>query len=222
MGMRLMAIAVSLIAACGDSRIVIDAGVGDSRTDAMGTGEFGDPCTGHEDCIEPFCVEPVGGAGGTCTRVCDDDCPTGWDCRPVQYPEGPVNLCIEASGRLCAPCANDAECPAEICIQQDGAGACSVPCTVPADCPTGFECTPDATGVHPLMYCQPVTESCTCNAELAGATRTCSQSNAVGTCYGTETCDAALGWSSCTATTPGNETCDGVDNDCDFMIDDGV
>ena len=37
-----------------------------------------------------------------------------------------------------------------------------------------------------------------------------------------QTCDPATGWSACDARTPATETCNGVDDDCNYVIDDGV
>jgi hypothetical protein len=72
------------------------------------------------------------------------------------------------------------------------------------------------------MYCQPITASCTCSSSTDGAQRFCFTTNPAGTCEGTQTCSATTGWSACTAPTASTETCDGVDNDCDFVIDDSV
>ncbi len=154
--------------------------------------------------------------------MCTADCPTGFDCLPASFPDGDVTLCIPATGRLCAPCSSDAECPGQACLTLDGAGACATACAVPTDCPIGYTCAPDATSVHTGSFCQPVTQSCSCSAELAGATRSCSNVNALGTCWGTQTCAAATGWSACSASTAIAESCDGVDNDCNFVIDNDV
>jgi len=57
---------------------------------------------------------------------------------------------------------------------------------------------------------------------MDGAMRSCNVTNPIGTCWGTQTCAGSTGWSACTAQTPATETCDGADNDCNFVIDDGV
>jgi len=211
---------------CGpDAPARIDASdLGDAPSvDAVvGNGRFGDACTSHLQCVEGYCVEPTGGAGGVCSRTCADDCPTGFDCLPVSFPEGDLALCIPATGRLCAPCAADGECPGQVCLTLDGAGRCATSCAIPTDCPTGYTCAPDPTSAHAGSFCQPVTGSCSCSAELAGAARSCSTVNAIGTCWGTQVCDATLGWSACSALAASTEQCDGIDNDCNFVIDNAV
>src|SRR5437763_368440 len=84
----------------------------------------------------------------------------------------------------------------------------------------GFDSTFPDTG-DKGKFCQPVTASCTCSAGMAGAMRSCANSNLIGTCLGTQTCSAS-GWSACTAATATAEVCDGIDNDCNFVIDNGV
>jgi len=208
---------------CGPAdRAAIDAAGGDAGgSDAAQSGVFGDPCTRHADCTSGYCVEPAGGAGGQCSRTCSADCPTGWDCLAVDFPEATVDVCIPATGRLCAPCANDAECPGGACLLLDGESRCAPQCTTSATCATGYTCGPDAAGTHAGMFCQPQTASCTCSVESAGTMRTCSTMNTIGTCLGTQTCSGS-GWSACTAIVATAEVCDGIDNDCNFATDDGV
>jgi hypothetical protein len=69
------------------------------------------------------------------------------------------------------------------------------------------------------MRCMPDTMSCVCNTTTDGQTRTCKLENAFGVCFGEETCSAATGWAGCTATTPGLEQCDGLDNNCNGVVD---
>src|SRR5204863_8823551 len=73
-------------------------GTGDTGDAHVATGDFGDPCQVHTDCVSGYCVEPAGGAGGQCSRTCNNDCPTGWDCLPVAFPEGTVQVCVPATG----------------------------------------------------------------------------------------------------------------------------
>ncbi|HVV88621.1 MAG TPA: MopE-related protein, partial [Kofleriaceae bacterium] len=224
-----MAVQVSACASTGDGTSVdaadVDAGVIDAVPDApvdAGATAFGDECTRHADCGPGgWCVEAPGGAG-VCSRPCDDDCPTGFDCRQVNVPDGPVRLCVPTVASQCASCAAELQCPGGGCLQLDGEGRCAAHCAGPNECPTGYRCAADATGAHAGTYCQPVTGSCTCSPPMNGAQRTCSVQNAVGICFGTQTCDGAAGWSACTAVAAEAETCDGHDNDCDFVIDDGV
>jgi hypothetical protein len=220
------AIAIAIAISCGSpTRQPVDAAPtldGTAGGDAGEPAAFADPCTAHVDCASGYCVEPAGGAGGQCSRTCDDDCPTGWDCLPVAFPTGQVKICVPATGRLCAPCGDDAECPGGVCLVLDGEGHCATSCADDSVCPTGYGCAVDATSAHPDMYCQPVTASCTCSAEVAGKVRSCNTMNAIGTCWGTQTCDGANGWTACTAPVATEEVCDGLDNDCDFQIDNGV
>ncbi|HEY5922059.1 MAG TPA: MopE-related protein, partial [Kofleriaceae bacterium] len=213
-------LAIALIACGNPAREPVDANVFDTGTDAT-PGEFADPCTHHTECVSGYCVEAAGGAGGSCSRTCDDDCPTGWDCLPVDFPEGTVRVCVQSSGRLCALCATDGECPGGVCVTIDNSTRCATSCASQANCPDGYTCGPDPTLIHPGMFCLPALSSCTCSTETSGATRTCAVTNGNGTCTGMQTCGAS-GWSVCDAAPPAAEVCDGLDNDCNFVVDNDV
>jgi hypothetical protein len=215
---RALAVTLLLAIGCGSSNETVDASGGSKYDAPPATGEFGDVCNRHGDCISGYCVEAIGGVGGVCTRPCNDDCPPDWACRDIQAGEGSVKLCVPNAPQLCLACATDAECGTDAaCLPIDGTGSCATKCTTA--CPTGYTCKADASGTHAGTYCQPIIGSCTCTSEMEGAARACTNVNAIGTCYGTETCAAATGWSACTAPAAIVETCNGSDDDCDFLID---
>ncbi|MFT7623033.1 MAG: hypothetical protein ACI9WU_002210, partial [Myxococcota bacterium] len=68
--------------------------------------------------------------------------------------------------------------------------------------------------------CMPDSASCTCATATIGQTRACTISNATGTCFGLESCGQA-GWSGCSADTPGPESCNGLDDNCNGVVDEG-
>ncbi|HUU01662.1 MAG TPA: choice-of-anchor D domain-containing protein [Myxococcota bacterium] len=53
------------------------------------------------------------------------------------------------------------------------------------------------------------------------ASRTCSVANQWGTCNGQEICDGSNGWVGCDASTPAEEICDTIDNNCSGFTDAG-
>ena len=184
-------------------------------------GEFGAPCQGNANCVDGFCVE--GPEGFVCTKQCEQVCPEGYDCRGVQSGSADLTfLCLPRVSRVCVPCKADYQCPNGACLELGGSGQCSYVCEDNEDCTEGYECVADATGTHPGTFCVPRSGSCDCTPELAGAVRTCTNENDFGLCYGVETCDANLGWQGCTAITAVAEVCDGRDNNCNALVDEGV
>ena len=189
--------------------------------DAITPGGFLAPCQGNIDCLDGFCVE--GEEGFFCTRTCSETCPTGMDCKSVLTGSSdPVFLCLPRLEKLCLPCKTDFQCTGGACLTLDGAGQCAPSCTDGADCPTGYDCLPDPAAARAGQFCQPRSGSCSCTPELAGAIRTCQDANLLGTCYGVETCDPDTGWQGCTARAPAADLCDGLDNDCNGLVDDAV
>jgi len=206
-----------------------DEGGGDGTTvdvvediPAPDPGEFGAPCNANVDCNSGWCVE--GPEGYVCTKTCSEECPSSWDCKAVLSGGSDlVFLCVPQVNKVCVPCTNDIQCTGGKCLLIDGERQCGFQCSDSAECPQGYECNPDPEAPDSgTNYCQPVTGSCQCNQELDGSVRTCLRENALGTCYGVETCDGAVGWGNCSATEPTAEICDGIDNDCNALIDDGV
>lgn len=127
---------------------------------------------------------------------------------------------------------------------------CGRDCSFDGICPSGFSCvspsaygpggTPDGgapdggapeggvgeAGAQPDPHrvCVPDSgDSCPCSDKYAGQTRTCFQASGAFTCEGKETCNGSTGaWEGCSASSPKAETCDGADNDCDGVKDNGT
>ncbi|MBU1239743.1 hypothetical protein KKF84_03615, partial [Myxococcota bacterium] len=87
------------------------------------------------------------------------------------------------------------------------------------ECPTGFTCSAATDGES---YCYPDTDDCSCNMLREGAIRSCAQSNEYGECPGIIQCLGDAGWTTCQGDMPGPESCDGIDNNCDGNIDEGL
>ena len=132
--------------------------------------------------------------------------------------------CLDENSFLCQPCIEDEDCFGELskCLQistTDPRTFCFRDCSGLSEfsvtCPPGYECGEIDGG----KQCLPVNTSCDCTAANEGQTKACSLESDFGICFGEETCVPELGWDGCTAATPGEEICDGVDNDCDGMLD---
>jgi hypothetical protein len=94
-----------IYAACGPSSERSDAPIGsdasvlppDAAADAGVTG-FGDPCNSNGNCASGYCVEKAGTSGGVCTKECNNDCPTGWDCKSDHAIDVHEDVAIERCG----------------------------------------------------------------------------------------------------------------------------
>ncbi|GMV44262.1 MAG: hypothetical protein AMXMBFR64_59780 [Myxococcales bacterium] len=186
-----------------------------------GKGEFGDPCAQNTDCCSGICVETNEGA--ICTEECVETCVEGFVCKAVLnfYPDL-VFACVPNISRLCQPCKEDFQCSGGRCVEYEDGKFCVTSCET-EECPAGYTCEDvgrEDGGTS--KECRPQTGSCLCNAKTAGAVRGCQEANDIGACNGLETCDAELGWTGCDARVPAAEVCNGIDDDCDGIPDDGV
>ncbi len=193
---------------------------------APGEGCFLDKCTENTQCQSGWCVEHMG--EGVCTQQCQEECPQGWGCKPVGA-GGPdlVYVCVSDFANLCKPCASTGDCESpggaqDVCVSYDGQGSfCGGVCALDDDCPWGFACV-DATTVDgiELKQCRAEAGVCPCaskSVELALWTP-CVQANEFGSCSGKRICTAS-GLTACDAGQPAQESCNGLDDDCDGEVD---
>ena len=182
-------------------------------------GQYGSACDEDDDCTSQICVPD--GDGGICSQPCITDCAPFYPDRTAFCRSDPSRtaeisfVCYPEQDLSCASCVDDSQCDGGLCQETPDGRVCVRRCGGPDDCRSGFECGPDAT-------CIPISGSCTCTPLTDGRTRVCTWSNDFGTCAGAETCNAAVGWVGCTAQEPRAETCDGVDDNCNGVADDGV
>jgi len=123
---------------------------------------------------------------------------------------------------LCQPCRTDLECEtADVkapCLEEGpDARTCGFPCAADTDCPDGFHCIRD--DVHGRQ-CRPLDDAaCPCLPQFvaAGFKTVCWRENALGRCEGERTCDQE-----CPARMPASETCNGLDDDCNGQVDEGL
>jgi len=210
----------------GDAWVVpeVDVAAGEAdatTTDTAGPRPLGAPCVDNSECLGGYCIE--GFEGSVCSQACTDACPSGWSCRSVlnYYPDV-VSICVPMVLRLCSPCADDSQCFGGACVATAEGRFCAADCAEAA-CPEGYTCRDwDDPSAGPRRVCLPLNGSCVCQPGAEGRLRTCSRTSSAGTCPGVETCDPAVGWTACTAPEPVAETCNGQDDDCDGLVDDGL
>ena len=180
------------------------------------------PCLKNSDCLTngaqtgDACI-PYGPAGDFCGASCmgTDDCPGGYDCQKVLDIWGyESNQCVLAAG----------ECDCEPWFVDEGASTQCQKVNDAGACPGERVCT--ANGLTACDAPEPSKEMCNgqdddCNGEVdegAGGD-TCLVENQWGACKGIYNCFG--GQLDCDADEPAAELCDGKDNDCDGVADEG-
>ena len=188
-------------------------------------GTLGAPCSDNDECHSGYCIPSA--EGKVCTKVCDEDCPEGWSCRPLVTGE-PVFICVPRWLHLCDPCHAHVDCrqseadSGHYCLDGGAQGHfCGGECEADGQCPAGYTCTvvPVGGGTD-TPQCVPDSGECTCSAlavDLQLST-TCVRTGDAGSCEGERACLAA-GLSPCDAPEPEPESCNGLDDDCDGATD---
>ena len=191
-------------------------------------GGFGWPCSKNSDCTYGLCLQTL--QGSICTVPCVEECDDpDFVCRYITPPGlDPMWACVPKDTALCRPCLKDSDCggvEGEVakCVVYGPLGTfCATVCESDMDCLSNFECKAGYTG---QMVCISKTGDCPCIYGFAGLRTQCYQENDYGKCFGQRQCSRAqdrFEWEECTASMPLPEVCNGVDDDCDGLVDEGL
>jgi len=187
------------------------------------------PCDQNDDCNSGYCI-PSSRGDQVCTRVCEEDCPDELECRLVRFPNAdPTFLCVDLQVNLCRPCRANTDCQgnfgsvANRCVRFGALNGafCGLGCALDDDCPGGYICgeTEEVTGGGISRQCVPsdgATCECSPRAIAEAASTACSRL----ACVGSRACTPD-GLSTCNASVPETEVCDGLDNNCNGATDEG-
>lgn len=218
-------------------KVDVKNGLSDTELDVVvppgpdaNAGEYGATCTQNLDCDSGYCIN--GPNGKVCTKKCIETCDPGWICGQIAGSGDTQFVCLPSLTHICDPCAKGADCNENgsidnLCIAQGPLGSfCGTSCN-PAkpNCPNDYECV---SAINPdngkaAYQCAPVSGQCKCSpaAVSKGLSTACSQKNMTGTCNGLRKC-GATGLSECDAAVPALEVCNGKDDDCNGLTDEGV
>ena len=204
------------------STIIWDGGFGKpndsyTETDVEYCKGFEDECTSNQECCSGYCLE--GEDGFRCSSLCSENCPEGYECKAVlnSYPDV-VTICVPIVKTLCKECVTDSQCNAGQCVEIGGGTYCTEDCSL-LDCPENYSCIEGDDGAK---RCFPDNGTCDCNPETNGDVRPCATSTDFGICSGFQTCTLEDGWSACDAQSPSTEICNGLDDDCNGVVDEGL
>ena len=198
-----------------------------------GEGCFLDECTSNASCQSGWCVEHLG--DGVCTKACQDECPAGWSCQQIAGTEPDVVfVCVSDHANLCKPCASNGDCGTvgkqDVCLDYGDEGSfCGGSCEDPdtgaeLECPWGFSCQTTVTvDGSSLKQCVSDTGSCPCAEKSIslGLSTPCTAHSDQGVCAGHRICTDE-GLSDCNAKVPAKEECNGLDDNCNGLVDEAT
>ncbi len=196
-------------------------------------GAYGATCNGPQDCDWGICV-PDGGSH-ICSQPCTTECPDFPPQRPAwcrstgslteESGDSFVSfVCFPEQDLLCQACTDDTQCDRGACVVlSEDERVCTRACERDSDCPERFVCREAmaAKGEPRGLSCIPANGSCDCDDAKAGTEETCTRENEHGTCSGKTRCDPVQGWKDCTAPIPQPEICNGEDENCNGLADEG-
>ncbi|MDP2272149.1 MAG: MopE-related protein, partial [Archangium sp.] len=180
----------------------------------------GEACENDERCVTGLC-DAAPGFSPVCVRRCGDGCQPTEVC--VQLTPNRF-ACQPDQRKLCQPCAADLDCPypSDKCLLVNTEKVCGRDCAFDQTCPTGYRCVngAGADGTPKIQQCVPIVASCACLAR-GDFEQPCQTMNAEGTCSGLKKCDLVSNSVVCDAREAMTETCNGLDDDCDGVTDEG-
>lgn len=192
-------------------------------------GGFLYPCDTNDECNSGFCID--GPEGKVCSKTCSNFCEVrGWSCRQDVSAAGVLFLCQPSFPTLCDPCRSNDDCVTDKdntphrCVPRGDSGAfCGGACKADDDCPDDYLCS-TIVDIDGAVSSQCVTKegaecSCSAGATIRGASTECSITVAEGKCLGERSCEEGTGLTACDAEQPQEEICNGVDDNCNDLVD---
>jgi len=143
------------------------------------------------------------------------------ECKPPYFKLNAFQ-CILPPFTFCNECGTDAECFGNSCLDLGASRYCFRKCSTDVDClgVEGYSCREYPGGGG--SWCLPDNGTCDCDADSAAFKKACSIANEIGSCFGFSTCQPDVGWTPCDAEAARPELCNGLDDDCNGVPDDGL